>query len=78
MKQIARHYAYKKIACKRRKNNVKVGSLEIVKGMTVLELSELIKAFEEEFGVSAATCSVVAPGGAGCRRGSSAGGADRI
>ncbi|NPV91753.1 MAG: 50S ribosomal protein L7/L12 [Firmicutes bacterium] len=28
--------------------------LEIVKGMTVLELSELVKAFEEEFGVSAA------------------------
>ena len=28
--------------------------LEIVKGMTVLELSDLIKSFEEEFGVSAA------------------------
>ena len=28
--------------------------LDIVKGMTVLELSELIKSFEEEFGVSAA------------------------
>lgn len=28
--------------------------LEIVKGMTVLELSELVKAFEDEFGVSAA------------------------
>ena len=28
--------------------------LEIVKGMTVLELNELVKAFEEEFGVSAA------------------------
>ncbi|MEW6243200.1 MAG: 50S ribosomal protein L7/L12 [Bacillota bacterium] len=28
--------------------------LEIVKGMTVLELAELVKAFEEEFGVSAA------------------------
>lgn len=28
--------------------------LEIVKGMTVLELSELVKSFEEEFGVSAA------------------------
>lgn len=27
--------------------------LEAVKGMTVLELSELVKAFEEEFGVSA-------------------------
>ncbi len=28
--------------------------LEIVKGMTVLELSELVKSFEEEFGVTAA------------------------
>lgn len=28
--------------------------LEIVKGMNVLELSELVKAFEEEFGVTAA------------------------
>lgn len=28
--------------------------LEVIKGMTVLELSELVKAFEEEFGVSAA------------------------
>ncbi|MTI94240.1 MAG: 50S ribosomal protein L7/L12 [Firmicutes bacterium] len=28
--------------------------LEIVKGMTVLELSELVKACEEEFGVTAA------------------------
>ena len=28
--------------------------LDAVKGLTVLELSELVKAFEEEFGVSAA------------------------
>lgn len=28
--------------------------LEAVKGLTVLELSELVKAFEEEFGVTAA------------------------
>ncbi|HBK67066.1 MAG TPA: 50S ribosomal protein L7/L12 [Firmicutes bacterium] len=28
--------------------------LEIVKGMSVLELNDLVKAFEEEFGVSAA------------------------
>ena len=28
--------------------------LDIVKGLTVLELNELVKAFEEEFGVSAA------------------------
>lgn len=40
--------------------------LEIVKGMTVLELSELIKAFEEEFGVTAAApvAAVAAPAGA--------------
>jgi large subunit ribosomal protein L7/L12 len=37
--------------------------LEAVKGMTVLELSELVKAFEEEFGVSAAApVAVAAPG----------------
>jgi large subunit ribosomal protein L7/L12 len=34
--------------------------LEVVKGMTVLELSELVKAFEEEFGVSAAAPAAVA------------------
>ena len=43
--------------------------LEAVKGLTVLELAELVKAFEEEFGVSAAApvAAVAAPvaGGAG-------------
>ncbi|MHB8158840.1 MAG: 50S ribosomal protein L7/L12 [Desulfocucumaceae bacterium] len=34
--------------------------LEAVKGLTVLELSELVKAFEEEFGVSAAAPMAVA------------------
>ena len=34
--------------------------LKIVKEMTVLELSELVKAFEEEFGVSAAAPVMVA------------------
>lgn len=40
--------------------------LEAVKGLTVLELSELVKAFEEEFGVSAAAPVAVAaaPGAA--------------
>ena len=40
--------------------------LEVVKGMTVLELSELVKAFEEEFGVSAAApmAMAAAPGAA--------------
>ena len=34
--------------------------LEIVKSMTVLELSELVKTFEEEFGVSAVAAAPVA------------------
>lgn len=42
--------------------------LEAVKGLTVLELSELVKAFEEEFGVSAAApvaaVAAAAPGAA--------------
>lgn len=40
--------------------------LEAVKGMTVLELAELVKAFETEFGVSAAAPVAVAaaPGAA--------------
>ncbi len=39
--------------------------LETVKGLTVLELAELVKAFEEEFGVSAAApVAVAAPGAA--------------
>lgn len=36
--------------------------LEIVKGLSVLELNELVKAFEEEFGVSAAAPVAVAAG----------------
>jgi len=39
--------------------------LEIVKGMTVLELAELVKKFEEEFGVSAAAPVAVAAPAAG-------------
>ncbi len=34
--------------------------LELVKGLTVLELAELVKAFEEEFGVTAAAPVAVA------------------
>jgi large subunit ribosomal protein L7/L12 len=34
--------------------------LEIVKGMSVLELNELVKAFEEEFGVSASAPVAIA------------------
>lgn len=38
--------------------------IEEVKALTVLELSELVKALEEEFGVSAAAASVAVAGGA--------------
>lgn len=38
--------------------------LESIKAMTVLELSELVKAIEEEFGVSAAAPVAVAAAGA--------------
>ncbi len=37
--------------------------LEIVKGMTVLELNELVKTFEEEFGVTAAAPAVAVAAG---------------
>lgn len=40
--------------------------LEAVGAMTVMELNDLVKAFEEKFGVSAASLAVAAPGaGAG-------------
>ena len=39
--------------------------LEAVGGMTVLELNDLVKAFEEKFGVSAASMAVAAPGAGG-------------
>ena len=38
--------------------------IEAIKGLTVLELNDLVKACEEEFGVSAAAGVVVAAGGA--------------
>ena len=39
--------------------------IEVIKGLTVLELNDLVKACEEEFGVSAAAgVAVVAAGGA--------------
>ena len=38
--------------------------IEAIKGMTVLELNELVKACEEEFGVSAAAPVAVAAAGA--------------
>src|SRR5215510_11419227 len=39
--------------------------IEEIKKMTVLELSELIKALEEEFGVSATAVAAAAPAAAG-------------
>ena len=39
--------------------------IDAIKGMSVLELNDLVKACEEEFGVSAAAGVVVAAAGAG-------------
>ncbi|CAE6860911.1 50S ribosomal protein L7/L12 [Paraburkholderia aspalathi] len=39
--------------------------LEAVSSMSVLELNELVKAFEEKFGVSAAAVAVAGPAGSG-------------
>ena len=39
--------------------------IEVIKGLSVLELNELVKACEEEFGVTAAAGVVVAAAGAG-------------
>ena len=39
--------------------------LEAVGAMTVMELNDLVKAFEEKFGVSAASMAVAAPGAGG-------------
>ena len=41
------------------------GILEAVKNLTILELNELVKAMEEEFGVSAAAMAVAAPAAGG-------------
>ena len=38
--------------------------LEAVGNLTVMELNDLVKAFEEKFGVSAASMAVAAPGAA--------------
>ena len=38
--------------------------IEVIKGLSVLELNDLVKACEEEFGVSAAAGAVVAAAGA--------------
>lgn len=48
-------------------NEKLAGILEQVKNLTILELNDLVKLMEEEFGVSAAAMAVAAPaaGGAG-------------
>ena len=43
--------------------------IEVIKGLSVLELYDLVKACEEEFGVSAAAGVVVAAAGAGAAAG---------
>ena len=43
--------------------------IDAIKGMTVLELNDLVKACEEEFGVSAAAGVVVPAGAAGAEGG---------
>ena len=42
--------------------------LEEIKGLTLLEASDLVKKMEETFGVSAAAATVVAGGGGGERQ----------
>jgi large subunit ribosomal protein L7/L12 len=46
--------------------------LEAVGQMSVMELNDLVKAFEEKFGVSAAAMAVAAPGAAGAAAGAAA------
>ena len=50
--------------------------LDVFKNMTVLELNEFLKAFEEEFGVTAAAPVAVAAVGAPAAGGEAAGGAE--
>lgn len=46
-------------------NEKLAGILEAVKNLTILELNDLVKAMEEEFGVSAAAMAVAAPAAGG-------------
>ena len=50
--------------------------LDVFKGMTVLELSDFLKAFEEEFGVTAAAPVAVAAAAPAAGGGAEAGGAE--
>jgi large subunit ribosomal protein L7/L12 len=50
--------------------------IEELKGISVLELAERIRALEEEFGVSAAAVAAAAPAGGGAAAGGDGGGAE--
>jgi len=50
----------------------KSGILDAIAGMTVLELSDLIKEMEEKFGVSAAAVAVAGPAAGGAAAGGAA------
>ena len=52
--------------------------LESIDGMTVLELSEFIKKFEERYGVTAAAPAAAAAAARRCRRRGGRRGADRV
>ncbi|MGI6157287.1 MAG: 50S ribosomal protein L7/L12 [Saccharofermentanales bacterium] len=45
------------------------GILEDIKGLTILELNDLVKLMEDEFGVSAAAMAVAAPAAGGAAGG---------
>jgi large subunit ribosomal protein L7/L12 len=51
---------------------------ELVKGLSAIELNELVKGLEEEFGVSAAAWAVVAAGWAAGGDDAAAGGSDTV
>src|SRR6202158_2930612 len=51
--------------------------LEEIKGLTLLEASELVKKMEEAFGVSAAAATVVAAGGGAAGGGGGAAGGEK-
>lgn len=52
--------------------------MDLVKELTVVELADLVKALEEEFGVSAAAAPVVMAGWAGWEAGWEAAGDDKV
>ena len=51
--------------------------IEEIKGMTVLELNDLVKAVETEFGVSAAAMAVAGPAAGGAAAPAAEEGVDR-